>query len=114
MEMMLDMQSKLNAALAQLKSLREAGVGASRSPRSPRKSRVAASRIAKKPKKKKSKSTASEGETKDEGKGDEKEVPGTFQAPAIDKKRKGSYRFGNAKINYIKPKEGYPLSRDAL
>merc|ERR1719245_2271233 len=114
MEMMLDMRSKLNAAMAQLKALQDAGVGAAKSPRSPRKSRVAASRIAKKPKTKKSKSSVSEGEAKHEGKDDEKEVPGTFKAPAIDKSRKGSYRFGNAKINYIKPKEGYPLSRDAL
>jgi len=114
MEMMLDMQSKLNRALAQLKTLQEAGVGSSKSPRSPRKSRVAAARIAMKPKKKKSKSTASVGETKDEGEDDEKDVPGTFTAPPIDKSRKGSYRFGNAKINYIKPKEGYPLARDAL
>jgi len=111
MEMMLDMQSKLNTALATLKSLQAAGVGARKSPKSPRRSRVAAVRCTtRKPKAKKSKSTASEGEEKDA----EKDVPGTYRAPAIDKSRKGSYRFGNAKINFIKPKEGYPLARDAL
>merc|ERR1719192_2715340 len=34
--------------------------------------------------------------------------------PQTDNTRKGSYRFGNSKINYIKPTEGYPNPRDAL
>jgi len=112
MEMMLDMQSKLNASLAQLKALKEAGAGASKGPRRSVKKRIAATRTARKPKtdKPKKKRTKSIGGTITE----EKEVPGTHEAPAIDKARKGSYRFGNAKVNFIKPKEGYPNARDAL
>jgi len=101
MEMMLDMQAKLQATVAELNTLR-AGGGGTDTASTPRTSRVKA-RLARKPKVKRSKSKA-----------DEKEVPGTHKAPGVDKSRKGSYRFGNAKVNFIKPSEGYPNARDAL
>merc|ERR1719268_491292 len=35
------------------------------------------------------------------------------RAPSVEFGRKGNYRFGSAKINYIKPKEGYPTEAEA-
>jgi len=35
------------------------------------------------------------------------------RAPYVDVNRKANYRFGSAKINYIKPKEGYPTEAEA-
>jgi len=112
MEMMLDMQSKLNASLEQLKALKTADA-AKKGPRHSVKKRIAATRIERKPKseKPKKKRTKSGSIVSAE---EEKDVPGTHSAPAIDKARKGSYRFGNAKVNFIKPREGYPNARDAL
>jgi len=107
MEMMLDMQGKMKEALSELATLQEAEKATKANTFSFKKTRLAKKnpRLVKKGK------SARVSESKDGG-GDE--VPGTYTAPAIDKLRKGSYRFGNAKINFIKPKEGYPNARDAL
>jgi len=107
MEMMLDMQAKLSSTMEQLAALKGSGGGGGGGSRSPRKGGAAVGRTARKPR---SKSKSSGGE----GKSAEKEVPGTHKAPDIEKDRKGSYRFGNAKINFIKPRQGYPNARDAL
>merc|ERR1719427_1924148 len=35
------------------------------------------------------------------------------RAPSVDSGRKGQYRFGSGKINYIKPRVGYPTKYEA-
>merc|ERR1719499_2174967 len=35
------------------------------------------------------------------------------RAPSVEFGRKGNYRFGSAKINYIKPRKGYPTEAEA-
>jgi len=99
MEMMLDMQAKLSATVDELQTLR-AGGGNAGGGGSPRKSRTA-SRTSGTPRSARSKSPR-------------KPAKGGAKAPAVEKSRKGSYRFGNAKVNFIKPTEGYPNARDAL
>merc|ERR1719383_822377 len=93
------MQAKLNATMKQLANLRDTeDVAAAGGSSSPRKSRPS-QRVAGKPRAGRSKSksrTAGDG------------------GSGVDKSRKGSYRFGNAKVNFIKPSEGYPSARDAL
>jgi len=102
MKMMIDMKEKLNEATTQLEAMRSSGK------KGRRKKKRTVSSITKKNPRLKPRATV-EAESKDD-----EDVPGTHQEPKIDKARKGSYRFGNAKINYIKPKEGFPNARDAL
>jgi len=100
MEMMLNLQDQMKKAQDQLTILRGGKRGFS--PRSKMK------QIAKRnPRLSPSFPTA-------DTKAEEKDVPGTYEKPKIDKSRKGSYRFGNSKVNFIKPKTGYPNARDAL
>jgi WD40 repeat protein len=102
MEMMLDMQSKLSATVDELNTLRSGG-GKPGGGGSPRKSRSTAKPVGTPRSRSRSKSASR--------RADEKEGP---KASGVDKSRKGSYRFGNAKVNFIKPSEGYPNARDAL
>jgi len=101
MKMMVDMKEKLDEATTQLAAMRGAGGKGRKKVR--KKKRTLAT---------KNPRLVPRSDVKEEE--DNEDVPGTHEAPKIDKNRKGSYRFGNAKINFIKPKEGYPNARDAL
>jgi len=105
MKMMVEMNQKLDEATVQLEAMQGAG---GRRKRAKKKKRLMKKNPRLAPKVARSASLDKKVEEEDE------DVPGTHEAPKIDKARKGSYRFGNAKINYIKPKEGYPNARDAL
>jgi len=106
MGMMMDMSQKLKATMAELDALKASGGGGGGAPaKSGRRARPVVS------KPKRSRGAVKKQTTAELNGEDEK---ASAPAPATDKSRKGSYRFGNAKINYIKPKEGYPNPRDAL
>jgi len=111
MQMMLDMQTKLRDTMKELEEVKAGGGGGGggggakgggardrlrRGAKPP--SKVARSKGAI------SKKSTAEMAGAEEAKHD---------APSVDKARKGSYRFGSGKINYIKPRSGYPNPRDA-
>merc|ERR1719436_1435431 len=103
---MMDMSKKLKETMDELDALKAGGGGGGAVAKRPgRRARPVVS------KPKRSRGAVKKQTTAElNGAEEEKSAP----APATDKSRKGSYRFGNAKINYIKPKEGYPNARDAL
>jgi len=106
MAMMMDMSTKLKETMNELETLKAGGGGA------PAGGGRRARPVVSKPKGRsrgavKKQSTA-------ELNGEEEKAMSRAPAPRTDKSRKGSYRFGNAKVNYIKPREGYPNPRDAL
>merc|ERR1719436_1183761 len=102
---MMDMSKKLKETMDELDALKAGGGGGgAAAKRGGRRARPVVS------KPKRSRGAVKKQTTAELNGEDEKSAP----APATDKSRKGSYRFGNAKINYIKPKEGYPNARDAL
>merc|ERR1719357_1128835 len=90
MKMMVDMKEKLDAATTQLAAMRGSG-GRGRNKVRKKKRKLAT----------KNPRLVHRSDVKEEEEENE-DVPGTHEAPKIAQNRKGSYRFGNAKINYIK------------
>jgi len=106
--MMTNMQKKLRDTMEEVKVLKASGGGVS----------IGGARVmsrggaAKKPvKKKRSKGTVNKRTTAELAGEDEKGRH--HRAPSVQVGRKGSYRFGSGKINYIKPKIGYPSPLEA-
>jgi len=108
--MMSDMQKRLRETMKEVEVLRASGCvgGSSGGSSSPRKARVAASKGGKK---KRTTGTVNKRSTAELAGEDEKGRH--HRAPSVQAGRKGSYRFGSGKINYIKPKNGYPTGFEA-
>jgi hypothetical protein len=103
MGMMMDMSKKLKETMDELDALKAGGGGGggAAAKRGGRRARPVVS------KPKRSRGAVKKQSTAELNGEDEK---ASAPAPATDKSRKGSYRFGNAKLNYIKPKEVHTRS----
>jgi len=108
--MMTDMQKKLRDTMKEVEVLKASGggggdisVGGART-----KTRVAAKKGGKK---KRATGTVNKRSTAELAGEDEKGRH--HRAPSVQSGRKGSYRFGSGKINYIKPRIGYPSGFEA-
>jgi len=107
--MMTQMQNKLLDTVKQVEALK-AGGSSGGSPRKATRS-VSSSKKGGKPKKKRSTGTVNKRSTAELAGEDEKGRH--HRAPSVVSGRKGSYRFGSGKINYIKPRVGYPTKYEA-
>jgi len=113
--MMSDMQKKLRNTMNEIEVLKAGGSGGG----SDQSSRGA---LAKKPsggaakkggKKKKKRATGAVNKRTTAELAGEDEKGRHHRQPSVQAGRKGSYRFGSGKINYIKPRIGYPSAHEA-
>jgi WD40 repeat protein len=105
--MMADMQKKLRDTMNEVQVLKAAGVSGNDSKSAGRSKRTFVPKS--KGKKGRATGTVNKRTTAELAGEDEK----SHRAPTIQAERKGSYRFGSGKINYIKPSKGYPSALEA-
>jgi len=106
MEMMVDMQTKLRSTMNEIEVLK--------AKHEEEKSRggVGGRGAGKGGKKKRAQGTVNK-KTTAELAGSSGSRRQLIRAPSVEVGRKGSYRFGSGKINYIKPRKGYPTAAEA-
>jgi len=105
LNMMAEMQTKLRNTMNEIQKLKAASAE-----KRNRRNRLAEAKAAR-GKKTRAKGTVNK-KTTAELAGEKMQM--RVRAPYVDAERKGNYRFGTGKINYIKPKEGYPVGSEAL
>jgi len=108
--MMAEMQQKLRDTMNEVQALKASGGGGGGAARRTTASKVGA-KINKRAKARRATGAVNKRTTAELAGED---VKGRHhRAPSVQSGRKGSYRFGSGKINYIKPKNGYPTEYEA-